>query len=248
MIKDCRMSYRTFVILICVAVTVLLAGNALAQAYRNMSSVHDGSGRMSTNTVTLPANGDGTPVAFKHISAAGQPGGIQTNANGAMKNYAGFLQAVDIKKWNQTDIYGNPYELTPDNDVDGLTDIEEVEGSGFSPGTPTGVNNPDTDGDGVPDGGEAAGGTNPTNENSYLQIVSIKRDGEQVVHWTARGDGSVNYRLRYEDAKSDGPPVAAVDIGTASGGSAPWFETVAGYTNASATDMKIYAVEASPAP
>jgi len=231
---------RFAILTICFFVSSMIIASA-QMTYRNMSSVHDGSGRMSTNTVLIGGKN------YQHVSAAGQPGGINTNANGTLKNYAGFLQAVDIKHPNQdTDHNGVIDEIDPDNDGDLLTDIEEVDGSSFDPTTATEVNIADTDNDGITDGGEAAAGTNPTDTNSLLQIVSIEENGDdKIVEWTARGDSTVNYELVYEDTKSDGPPTTPISMGAVSGGSAPWFETTAKYTNTSAGDSRFYAVKAT---
>ena len=219
------------------ATVILLAASAAQAQFRNLSSVHDGSGMMSTNTVTLGS----TP--YYHVSAAGQPGGIFTNAGGAWINYAGFLQAVDIKRPNlDTDGDGIINEISADNDGDRLTDLAEVEGSQFSPTSLTDVNNRDTDGDNVPDGDESIAGTNPTNEDSFLQIVSIQRSGQdKIVQWTARG--GKNYRVLADNVSYDVPTNQLAST-TASGGSAPWYETVASYTNVMATSNRYYAIEA----
>ncbi len=225
-----------YFLLLWAAIILLIASIAQAQ-YRNLSSVHDGSGVMSANTVTL----GGTP--YYHVSAAGQPGGIFTNAGGAWVNYAGFLQAVDIKRPNlDTDGDGIINEISTDNDGDRLTDLEEIEGNQFSPASLTDVNNRDTDGDNVPDGDESIAGTNPTNEDSFLQIVSIRQNGQdKIVQWTARG--GKNYRVLADNASYD-VPSNALGGATASGGSPPWYETMASYTNAMATSNRYYAIEA----
>ncbi|MBU1909513.1 MAG: thrombospondin type 3 repeat-containing protein, partial [Verrucomicrobia bacterium] len=161
----------------------VLGGIPVCQAqYRQLSTVHDGSGTMSTNTVLLSG------VDYRHVSAAGQPGGIFTSTNGTLVNYAGFLQAVDIKRPDlDTDGDGVIDELSTDNDGDTLTDQEEVEGSEFDPATVTLVNNPDTDGDSVPDGEESTAGTDPTDEDAFLQITAFRdAGGDKVLWWTAR--------------------------------------------------------------
>jgi len=156
---------------------VLIGGSVMspAQDYRHLATVHDGSGVMSTNTVNLGG------VDYRHVSAAGQPGGIQTSTNGTLVNHAGFLQAADIKKPSlDTDGDGVIDELDTDNDGDRLSDAQEVEGSGFNPITETLVNNPDTDGDLVPDGDEAGAGTDPTDDSMFLQITDIKTQGRHM--------------------------------------------------------------------
>lgn len=222
-----------------IAILMSVALISVAQDYRHLSTVHDGSGIMSTNTVTIGS------VDYRHVSAAGQPGGIFTSTNSPYINYAGFLQAVDIKKWDlDTDGDGVVDEIDADNDNDNLTDQSEVAGTGFDPNTATDPNNPDTDGDLVPDDEEQIAGTDPTNENAFLQITDIQMQGEdKVVEWTAR-DGK-QYRLRYIDG-SHAYPTGIVGSTTAAGGSAPWYETTATYTNTGATDNRSYGVEVLP--
>ena len=217
----------------------LWAVAAQAQNYRHLSTVHDGSGVMSDNTIEL----DG--VAYRQISAAGQAGGIFTGAGGDWIHHAGFLQAVDIKRWGlDTDGDGVIDELDRDNDGDGLADADEVDGSGFDPTTPTLVNHPDSDDDGIPDGDEATAGSNPTDKNSFLHILAIQSlDAGKVLTWTAR-DGK-QYRILSADG-SHAYPTNLEGTVTAQGGVPPWFETDGGFTNAGVTGAKTYGVQVLP--
>ncbi len=230
------MKTRADRVLVVSVLVVLCSTVSFSQTYRQLSTVHDGSGVMSTNTVNLGG------VNYRHVSAAGQPGGIGTNANGSLNNYAGFLQAVDIKKPNQTDIYGNPYELTPDNDADGLSDIGEVQGTNFNPNTATEVNIADSDGDGISDGGEAIAQTDPLNTNMYLRILGIRNvGGSREITYLAR-DNKI-YHVRANDGSYQKP---ATDMGTdqEAGGSGAWLVRTNTYTDAGVTNERNYAVEA----
>jgi len=225
-----------------------LVGLEAQGEYRNLSSVLDGSGTMSTNTVTLP---DGK--AYTNISAAGQPGGIFISSGGGMTNYAGFLQAVDIKRPDLRDPYGNPYELTTDNDADNLSDLAEILGTNFDPVTATEVNNADTDGDGQPDGAESVAGTDPTNRDLFLQITEIMKGAgnEKVVEWVAR-DNKRYRSLTVESPNFTCPGnnvVGTVDVHDVSA-PAPWYQTTGTFTNTSALNNRYYIiqVQSGPAP
>ena len=93
--------------------------------------------------------------------ATALPDGIVTNAfagafNGGYGEYAEpstNLTSITFRRVVQGDL------LDGDRDGDGLTSAEEIFVYGTDPGLP------DTDGDGVPDGAEAAGGTDPLARN-----------------------------------------------------------------------------------
>ena len=231
---------RSFACSLAPIVAALLAfssARALAQDYRNLSSVQDGSGTLSTNTVNLGG------INYTNVSAGGQPGGIFTSTGGTYTNYAGFLQAVDIKRPDLKDKYGNPYELTPDNDADGLSDVSEILGTNFNPATPTDPNNPDTDGTGVSDCEKAIAGVDPTNPASAFEIISVQRSSSNnVITFAARGDGVKQYKI----LAADGPyaiPNQILATNSYSGGVAPWYEVTAVYTNSGAASNRSYAVQ-----
>ncbi len=217
------------------AVGLATATRSSAQAYRNLSSVQDGSGLMSTNTVNIGG------VNYRHVSAAGQPGGIFTNANGALNNNPGFLQAVDIKHPTQVDKYGNPFELTPDNDADGLSDTAEVTGSGFNPTTATDPNVEDSDADGYADGAEAAAGTDPNDTNANLRILSIRTvSGQREITYLARS--AKNYTIHNSDGGYN-YPTNSLGTDMEVGGSGSWEVRTNTYSDASTQTGRFYAVE-----
>ncbi len=228
------------------ALLALLPGSATshAQTLRNLGSVLDSAGALSTNTITLAS------VAYRHASASGQPGAIFSSSNGALTHLAGFLQAVDIKTPGlDSDSDGLANELDLDNDNDGLADATEIAGDGFAPANPnvfTDLNTADSDGDGMSDGAEAVAGTSPTNSNALLEILAINSVAttNQVIQWSARGDGAKQYQIL---SSTRVPPTNVIATRTVTGGAPPWFDTTAAFTNAGQTNLtQFYRVQALP--
>lgn len=220
------------------AVILLIASGLLtplcAQEYRNLSSVHDGSG-------TMAAGG-----TFTNWSAAGQPGGIAVSSNGDLVNYAGFLQAVDIKHPTQdTDGDGVIDEISQDNDGDGLFDAQEVEGDTFDPVTPTEVNIADTDGDGISDGREREAETDPTDETMNLRILSVTKVGDtREITYFAKADKTYIIRGAQDSFRE---PDANLGSDVEPNGAGPWLVRTNLYVDAlGGTDAYFYAVQPSP--
>lgn len=220
-------------------VSGLAATAAFSQEYRHLSTVLDGNGSMSTNTVTLGG------VAYTNVSAGAQPGGIQISTNADWKNYAGFLQAVDIKRPGlDTDGDGVIDELSQDNDGDTLTDTEEIEGNAFSPVTATVVNDADTDDDDVPDGHEALAETDPTDPDNKLEIIGIDQAGGQK-EVTYRARSGKNYNIRGWD-RQYAYPTNVVGTDQEFGGAGAWEVRTNVFTDAAGTNARYYAVEPLP--
>ena len=217
-----------------------------AQAYRHISTVADGAGGMSTNTINLSG------VYYTNLIAAAQPGGVATSTNGAWTNYAGFLQAVDIKQpATDTDGDGVPDELESDNDADGLADADEIAGAEFEPATATEVNIADTDGDGTSDGDEALAGTDPTNATAFLQITAIRvtNSADIAVAWIARSNKT--YNVWADSNLVDGftlSGTAGTNVLAVGPAAAPWYvmTNVFVSTNALATNINYYRVQVAP--
>ncbi len=202
--------------------------------FAHRSTVHDGFGQRST----------GGP--YTHWSSGAQPGGIGIASGGSTANFAGYLQTFSMQPGKDTDGDGLPDEFDLDNDNDGLADVTELEGTGFNPNSLTDHNNPDTDGDGMPDGIEALSGTNPTNLNALLKIVSISNAPTgRAVAWLARGN---NEKLYVVKARTNLISSAQVVVfsNTVAGGSAPWYETTNAVTDTTAVDAEFFHVEVIP--
>lgn len=207
----------------------------LAQAqFTNTSSVLDGSGTISSGG------------SFTNLSAAGQPGGIAVSQGGGFVNQAGFLNTFFLKPGLDSDGDGLANEADQDNDNDGLADTAEIGGGAFAPNSLTDVNNADSDGDGMTDGQEADAGTNPTNINESLEIVSIANvGGGRDVRWLARGNTQRTYVVRTApDAKL--PYSTVVFSNTVAGGTPPWYVVTNTLSDATPANAELYSVEARP--
>jgi len=210
---------------------LLLSVSTTYAQFTNKSSVLDGSGALSSGG------------AFTNISASGQPGGITETSGGNFVNQAGFLNTFILKPGLDTDGDGLADELDRDNDNDGLADLSEVGGSGFSPATPTQVNVADSDGDGIPDGAESVAGTDPANMNAFLEIIRITQTSGQDVGWIARGGKTYIVHARTNLLAGN---FASIATNTAVGGVAPWFVVTNALTDVTAVETEFYAVEVLP--
>lgn len=205
----------------------------------NVSSVLDSSG-------TLSAGGGMT-----NVSAAGQPGGISVSENGAIVNYAGFLNTFSMRPALDTDGDGLADEVDSDNDNDSLKDATELAGSAFSPATTTGVNDPDSDNDGSLDGFEAGAGTDPTDPDALLHIVNMRKSGSNVeVDYLGRG-GPVVGKTYVIYAKDQAGNILSSRIftnNTPAGGAAPWYVVTNTFAEAfsAGPSNRFFAVEALP--
>ena len=219
----------TLVTVHCVLITTLPALAAPEQT----ASVLDGVGGQSTG---------GT---FELVSAAGQPGGIQVSSNGGLVNYAGFLGTFSLQPGLDTDNDGLDDEVDADNDNDALDDLAELIGSGFNPVTATDPNDPDSDSDGVSDGGEALSGSNPQDDTMYLHITQITGGGDVSVSWQARHGKT--YRVYRSEDLNAGLPGTHLDdvIVNDPSALAPWYETEASYDHlgAGSDDHRSYYIK-----
>ncbi len=223
---------KLFIGLLCLSAAVAYAD------FYHIGSVHNGVGSISDNTVSLGGRD------WRHISAGAQPGGIGIGGAGTLDHRAGFLQAVEVRRWDlDTDGDGVPDELDWDNDGDGLSDMDEITGAPWGGIVSSDPNNPDTDDDGASDLMEAIAGTDPTNPDSVFKIIHIDSDGDDAeVTWTARGNHERIYVVRAIEDSYDGTPSEVIWSNTVAGGAAPWFETTETVTDP-AGDSRFFAVE-----
>lgn len=210
-----------------------LSQAVLAQVYTNRSSVSDALGRRAT------------AGAYVHTGAGGQSGGIAASLGATYHNQAGFLNTFIMQPSLDTDADGLPDEADSDNDNDRLTDSSEIEGTQFSPGTPTSPNLSDTDSDGMPDGDESAAGTDPTDPDALLKITRVTMLGgaNVEIEWLARG-GKTYLTQATSNLVADSYSPIATNV--AAGGSAPWFVTTNTVIDPRGRPSQFYRIEVQP--
>ncbi|HEY8239962.1 MAG TPA: thrombospondin type 3 repeat-containing protein [Kiritimatiellia bacterium] len=212
---------------------VLFAVSTATAQFTNKSSVLDGSGTTSTGG------------SFTNISAAGQPGGISQSDGGTYVNQAGFLNTFFVKGALDTDGDGIQDEADLDNDNDDLRDTTEIAGSAFTPATGSGVNTSDSDGDGMTDGRESRGGTDPTDANNSFELVRIAHPSFSVtsaVSFIARGNNERTYVVKAANSSYTQPNVVLFS-NTIAGGTGPWFQTTNVLIDTTTTNGRYYSVE-----
>ena len=90
---------------------------------------------------------------------------------------------TDPAEWLDTDSDGIGNNADPDDDNDGLSDIDEVDIHGTDP------LNPDTDGDGYNDKREIDKGSSPTDPNDYKGVSDIEWSALVALYNSTNGDG-----------------------------------------------------------
>jgi hypothetical protein len=138
---------------------------------------------------------------------------------------------------NQQEIsLGTDYQ-NPDTDGNGLPDGWEYQYFGSPTGT---VASADADGDGMSNLAEFTAGTVPTNSSSLLRILSItpQPNGNNVIVWTSTG--GKNYQV-YATTNMTGVGFAAIS------GIIPSAGSTTSYTDSGVTDAtKYYKVKVAP--
>lgn len=181
------------------------------------------------------------------VYAAGQGGSVAQAEGGGVTHYAGFLGCFLLSSALDTDQDGLVDELDGDNDGDGLTDLAEASGSGFSPQTVTDLNATDSDHDGMTDGEESVARTNPLDPGSLLAITGITLGSGPTAKLTWKARDGMNYNIyRTEDLTDPGASTYVTTV-SAAGGTAPWYETSASTDVDAATSTNaMFSVEIAP--
>lgn len=170
-----------------------------------------------------------TSGTVRLVVAAGQGQPVGTVFGGAGRTlYQGFLSGAVLFTNLDHDADGMCDETDPDNDNDGLTDMDELHGALFPVITATDVNDADSDADGAGDGAEAVMASNPLDADSLLRLTLIQmaQDGTVTLTWQAQAgvEYAVDWCTNLVSQQMTNPIPGTV---TAMGGTAPWFDTSA---------------------
>lgn len=198
---------------------IALSGSICMAAPEQQSSTVSACGSLHTNG------------AIRTVFTVAQPGTAQVSSNNRYTHYAGFMGGAFLRPAVTND-EGTALEASPDNDNDGLTDIDEVSGAAFGGHARTDPNSQDSDGDGMHDADEAAGMYDPNDAGHALQIRALDHGtGNMALTWVGKGGGTVNTILWDHDLVS-GAFTNTLYSDTYAGGDAPWYK---------ATNMHVWA-------
>lgn len=187
------------------------------------------------------AGGWSSNASFRSFHVLGQEAAaaaLATNVDFAA--WSGQLGAFVMSPGRDADGDGLADENDLNDDGDGLPDSVELAGSAFDPATPTDPLSTDSDADGSDDRDEAVAGTNPRNEDSRLEFISVSgADGDGTVVWRGRRDRRYAV-LSGTNAVSLRDNPSLLGTVTAVGGAAPWYETETSFTNSLTVRNRCY--------
>ncbi len=190
-----------------------IAGSLMAAVEEEAKVVASGGGGMKEGGMVV-------------IQSIGQSVSTPIQQGSSFVQQGGFLGFVLMNPDLDTDGDGLSDELDGDNDGDTLSDVDENNGSSFSPPTVTNLNLADTDGDGATDAEEAAGGFNPLDASRSLKFdLSRIENGTFRVRWLARAGRT--YGLYRFDLSDPANTKVLVDTATPLIGIGTWLETKA---------------------
>jgi len=124
----------------------------------------------------------------------GQPTGSGMLLGDNNTAFTEFMDSFVMFPDRDADEDGIPDESTKDNDGDSINDLTEIEGTSFSPTTPTSTQRKDTDWDGVNDDIELIAGTDPSDPTSYLKVNEINITNQEfIISW--KGRANIDYQI-----------------------------------------------------
>lgn len=160
---------------------------ALAQDYTNQASSFAVGG--------ISTNGD-----YTNISSWQQPVNPTQSTGGEYVNQSGFMASFIEQGESDVDGDGLVDSLDPDNDNDGIVDLDEITGALFIPAIPTDPNLGDSDYDGSSDYNEFMFGFDPTNPDSRFQIATSLGITNPDYELTIQTISNRTYRILFTDA------------------------------------------------
>jgi hypothetical protein len=221
---------------------------------RTVISIGRGLWTFSAAVLVLSSiNSYGTEQVSSHISPCGSYasqgnlsavfavvpfGGV--SASETLAEFSG-LSAVNPLHPEQLSASGLAREWDLDNDDDGLADALEVSGTAFDGYAVSDPNNPDSDGDGMPDGAEAEAGFDPLDAGHRPWIESVEQlpNGSYRFVWNGKGGGAVT-RLAYSDHLEAGSFTNVILSTNIMAGTAPWYKITNSCTWAGSFDQARY--------
>ena len=183
----------------------------------------------------------GQSSEYHGFATIGQSSAIRTTTNSSYQSLNGFLQTFVMFPQRDSNGNGIPNENDPDDDGDGISDAMELNGSAFSPQTPTSILESDTDNDGLTDEEERICGTDPTNESEALRVEIELENERTVISWGGR-EGKI-YDVLFATSITqmlENPLV--VETLTAGDGTGVWMKTQCMHTNNQTAASVLYRI------
>jgi hypothetical protein len=207
------------------------------------------SSALTNQTAEVPCGGGwGSNAFLRSYSSIGQGVFPGATRNIEYRDFSGWANTFVMNASADHNHNGIPDENDPDDESDGIPDALELSGALFDPMTATDPLLSDSDFDNVSDRDEAAAGTNPLNEDSFLSFRSVNRilPGRHAIGWQAR-EGRTYELLTAPTPRLllNAPTVAGEYVGPL--GIGLWKETLLVVTNDSAGEsISFWAVRLKP--
>lgn len=218
-------------------VGVLLLAHALDPA----------AGATTQDWATVSAGGGcASNLALRVHTTVGNVEASWARSPGHFTLLGGFPGGLELAPGRDSDGDGIPDEQDPDNDADGLADLDELSGTAFQGLARTDACAADSDGDGMSDLEEARGLFDPWDPHHALKLIALSAPGGEVtLQWIGKGGGATNAVVSL-DRLGGGSTPTVLDRRAYAGGDTPWFKTTNTFTDRDATTSRIYRVEIHP--